>query len=220
VRLILVRHGQTKSNVDHIIDTEVPGPGLTDLGERQAGALADALRADRIDAVFASTQLRAQQTAAALAAARGHLVKVRDGIREVEAGVFEGRSDRESVRAFVSTEFAWVRGEVEREMPGGQTGTETLERFDEVVAEAYEASYSSVVFVSHGSIIRVWAGSRARNIDVAFVRENPLNNTGVVVLEGSPQAGWTVLTWLDRAIGGVGLDDEGSAGPEADERQA
>jgi broad specificity phosphatase PhoE len=214
MRLILVRHGQTQSNIDHVIDTKAPGPGLTDLGRREAQALPVALRADRVDAIFASTLLRTQQTAEPLAAARGRVVTVRDGIREIEAGAFEGLTDRASVHDFVSTELAWVRGELERRMPGAQNGVETLGRFDEVVAEAYDADYSSVVFVSHGSIIRTWAGARADNVDVGFVRDNPLDNTGVVVLEGSPHGGWTVLTWMDRAIGGAGLDDEGAAGPQ------
>jgi broad specificity phosphatase PhoE len=217
VRLILVRHGQTQSNVEHIIDTVVPGPGLTELGRQQAAALPDALRAERIDAIFASTQLRAQQTAAALAESRGHPVTVRDGIREVEAGVYEGSADKKSVRAFISIERAWVQGKTYRRMPGAQTGTETLARFDEVVAEAHASSYESVVFVSHGSIIRTWAGCRAHNIDPAFVQKNPLRNTGIVVLEGSPPAGWTVLTWLDEAVGGASVDDPGAAGPVADE---
>jgi probable phosphoglycerate mutase len=214
VRLILVRHGQTQSNVDHIIDTRVPGPGLTDLGRREAAALPEALRADRIDAIFASPLIRTQQTASPLAEACGHPVKVRDGIREVEAGAFEGKSDRASVHDFVSTEFAWVRGDLDRRMPGAESGTETLARFDDVVAEAYDAGFASVVFVSHGSIIRTWSGARADNIDDRFVRLNPLNNTGVVVLEGSPHGGWTVLTWQETAIGGAALDDAGAAGPQ------
>jgi broad specificity phosphatase PhoE len=214
VRLILVRHGQTRSNVDHIIDTRVPGPGLTDLGRREAAALPDALRADRIDAIFASPLIRTQQTAAPLAENRGHPVKVRDGIREIEAGDFEGKNDRASVHDFVSTEFAWVRGDLDRRMPGAESGAETLARFDGVVAEAYAAAYASVVLVSHGSIIRTWSGARADNIDDRFVRLNPLNNTGVVVLEGSPHGGWTVLTWQETAIGGAELDDTGAAGPQ------
>lgn len=214
MRLILVRHGQTQSNVDHIIDTGMPGPGLTELGQREAAALPDFLRADRVDAIFASPLLRAQQTAAPLAETRGLAVAVRDGIREIEAGDFEGTSDKASVHDFVSTEFAWVRGELDRRMPGAENGRETLARFDEVVAEAYDAGHASVVFVSHGSIIRTWSGARADNIEAGFVRRNPLNNTGVVVLEGSPDDGWTVLTWQNTAVGGPALDDAGTAGPQ------
>ncbi|MCM1975585.1 histidine phosphatase family protein, partial [Streptomyces sp. G1] len=36
MRLLLVRHGQTPTNVDYLLDTAVPGPGLTELGLAQA----------------------------------------------------------------------------------------------------------------------------------------------------------------------------------------
>lgn len=34
--LILLRHGQTTSNVDHKLDTLLPGAELTELGQEQA----------------------------------------------------------------------------------------------------------------------------------------------------------------------------------------
>ncbi len=201
MRLILIRHGQTQSNVEHIIDTAVPGPALSDLGRRQAAAVPDAVRGEAIDAIYASTQLRSQQTAAPLAAARGLEVNIRAGIREVEAGDFEGTRDRTSIHDFVSIELGWVRGEMDVRMPGAQTGTETIARFDKVVAEANAAGHKAAVFVSHGSIIRSWCGVRTDNVDVGFVYRNPLYNTGVVIVEGTPETGWTTVLWQERAVG-------------------
>ena len=43
MRLLLIRHGQTPSNVLGALDTLVPGPGLTPLGLEQAAAIPDAL---------------------------------------------------------------------------------------------------------------------------------------------------------------------------------
>ena len=39
MRLILIRHGETPSNVRGSLDTSLPGPGLTDLGQEQAEAI-------------------------------------------------------------------------------------------------------------------------------------------------------------------------------------
>ena len=39
MRLTLVRHGQTPSNVLGLLDTAPPGPGLTDLGQLQAASV-------------------------------------------------------------------------------------------------------------------------------------------------------------------------------------
>src|SRR5665647_3502119 len=43
MRLILVRHGQTSSNISRALDTAEPGPDLTDLGRAQAAALSRVL---------------------------------------------------------------------------------------------------------------------------------------------------------------------------------
>ena len=79
MRLLLIRHGQTPSNVLGLLDTAIPGPGLTDLGIEQAAALPAALADYRIDAIYASAQRRAQLTAQPLADARGLPIQVRDG---------------------------------------------------------------------------------------------------------------------------------------------
>src|SRR3954467_15074485 len=99
MRLLLVRHGQTPSNVAFLLDTAVPGPGLTALGERQAAALPQALAGEDVEAVYASTLIRAQATAAPLAAARGLEVLVRDGIRELSAGDARRLRDGRAVHA-------------------------------------------------------------------------------------------------------------------------
>lgn len=47
MRLLLIRHGQTPSNLKHLLDTAAPGPGLTPLGQDQAAALPQALAGRR-----------------------------------------------------------------------------------------------------------------------------------------------------------------------------
>jgi len=43
MRLILIRHGQTVSNVGGLLDTAHPGADLTPLGRQQAGSLVTTL---------------------------------------------------------------------------------------------------------------------------------------------------------------------------------
>jgi broad specificity phosphatase PhoE len=209
MRLLLVRHGQTPSNVDHLLDTAVPGPGLTPLGEAQAAALPEALGDEDIEALYASPLTRTRLTAAPLAAARGLRVLVRDGIREVSAGDLEmwpGHSP-EGER-YLRTVFAWAAGETELRVPGGESGGEVLARYDAVIAEAAASGARTVAMISHGAAIRVWTAARAGNVDVAFAAARPLANTGVVVLEGSPSDGWKALSWQ-----GATVEPAGGAGP-------
>lgn len=199
--LLLVRHAETPSNVDHLLDTAVPGPGLTALGARQAAALPDALAAEDIGALYASTLVRAQLTAAPLAAARGLDVRVRDGIREIAAGDLEMLpGDSEQGALYMKTAFAWAAGDTALRMPGGESGEEALARYDAVTAEAAASGARTVAMVSHGAAIRMWTAARAANVDVAFAAAHPLGNTGVVVLEGSPADGWKALSWEGAAV--------------------
>lgn len=209
MRLLLVRHGQTPSNVEFLLDTAVPGPGLTPLGTRQAAALPAALAGEDVDAVYASTLTRTRLTAAPLAQARGLEVLVRDGLRELSAGDLEmapGHSAQGEL--YMRTVFAWAAGDTALRMPGGESGEEALARFDQVVAEAVGSGAGTVVMVSHGAAIRMWTAARAANVDVPYAAARPLGNTGVVVLDGTPTAGFRALTWA-----GATILPSGKAGP-------
>jgi len=218
MRLLLIRHGQTPSNIIGALDTGVPGPGLTELGFEQAAAVPDALIDESIGAIFASTQVRSQLTAAPLAEARGLDVEIRAGLREVDAGDLEMRNDDAAVRIYMETVIAWADGDIDRRMPGAESGAEVYARYDEVIAEAVATGHATVAIVSHGAVIRSWVGARAENVSADFAAEHPLSNTGVVVLEGSPESGWRALTWMGRAIGGAALDDAVHAGPASETR--
>ncbi|MER8012267.1 MULTISPECIES: histidine phosphatase family protein [unclassified Streptomyces] len=215
MRLLLIRHGQTPSNVEALLDTAVPGAVLTALGERQAAALPEALADEDIEALYVSTLVRTQLTAAPLAAARGLEPLVRDGIREVSAGDLEMLpGDSEHGLLYMKTVFAWAAGETELRMPGGESGTEALARYDAVVAEAAASGAGTVAMVSHGAAIRMWTAARADNVDVSFAADHPLRNTGVVILEGSPQDGWKALSWAGALVAPAG--EGGPAGRPVD----
>lgn len=212
MRLLLVRHGQTPANVDGRLNTAVPGPGLTRLGERQAVMIPKALRGDPIDAIYASVLVRTQLTARPLAEDRGLNVRVLEGIHEIEAGDLEDRTDRASVRTYLETVFAWGLGDLSPVMPGGTNGHEFFRRYDADVATVAAESKTAVV-VSHGAAIRVWVAARATNIPPSFAGEHDIDNTGVIELEGSPEAGWTLLSWQGMPVGGANLADATAEDP-------
>ena len=218
MRLILIRHGQTPSNVEHSLDTAVPGPGLTELGLAQAAALPEALAGEPVDGIYASNMVRTQLTADPLAASLGLPVEVRAGLREISAGSLEMRRDREAVEDYLKTVYSWVRGDLDVHMPGGPDGHETLDRFDAVVAELAGLGLESPVIVSHGAMIRTWATLRARNVGSDFIVRNGLSNTGIAVLESGGRSGeWDLLTWMGEPVGGEDLQDRGDDGPVAED---
>jgi len=219
MRLILVRHGQTSSNVEHLLDTASPGAGLTALGQAQAESLVDVVAHERIDAVFASPLLRAQQTASPLALSRGLDIGIQAGVREIAAGELEMRGDWDAAEAYLGAMARWGSGDLGHRIPSGESGAEFFGRYDRGIAEIVEAvrvpssddAGRTAVVVTHGAAMRLWVSVRARNVDVVRL-ERPMANTGVIVLEGGPGA-WDVDTWEGEPVGGATLTTHGDDGP-------
>ncbi|MEV7607080.1 histidine phosphatase family protein [Paenarthrobacter sp. NPDC089322] len=213
MKLLLIRHGQTPGNVAGQLDTAFPGPGLTELGERQADALPEALAGESIDALFTSTLLRTQRTALPLAKATGLEPEILDGVHEIEAGTLEKKTDHESHLRYMSTVFSWSEGDFDVRMPGAFNGHDFFARFDASVDKVVAAGHSTAAIVSHGAAIRCWAGRRAADIDTGFAESHMLPNTGVVALEGDPESGWRVLHWDQVPVGGMALADRTAEDP-------
>jgi broad specificity phosphatase PhoE len=198
VRLLLIRHAETTANAERLLDTAPPGTDLSERGRIQAEELVEALAEVPLDAIYVSDLVRTQQTAAPLAAARGLVPLVRPGVREIQAGEYEMAPDDGSWGAYLAVLYRWADGEPEARVPGGESGTEVLARFDAVVAEA--AQHETAAIVSHGAMIRAWTGARAANVDRAFVADTRLYNAAVIVLDGNPDAGWRVETWANQPV--------------------
>lgn len=217
MRLLLIRHGQTPGNVLGQLDTAHPGPGLTELGERQAAALARSLANEPIDLLYASTLIRTQITARPLATLRSLEIQVLEGLREIEAGSLEKLTDKESHLRYFGTVMGWAAGELHRRMPAGPSGHNFFERYDAsiagIAASAAAVNAGTVAVVSHSAAIRVWAGLRAGNVEAGFAARHVLANTGIVALEGDPDAGWRLIHWDDSPVGGLALVDPTAEDP-------
>ncbi|WP_372595438.1 histidine phosphatase family protein [Actinotalea sp.] len=197
-RLLLVRHGETSSNVGGLLDTAEPGADLTALGRSQAESLVDRLAGTAIDTLLVSPLARTRQTAAPLARARGLGTTVDARLREISAGELEMRGDAEAMREYLSTLLAWVRGDLDAQLPGGETGRAAFARFDAAVTAAVAAGARDVTVVSHGAMIRTWCAVRA-DVPFGVFAAHPVPNTGIVALERAA-AGWRVTSWVGRAL--------------------
>ena len=211
MKLLLIRHGQTPGNVLGQLDTDHPGPGLTALGERQAEAMARSLANEPIGALYASTLIRTQITAAPLGKVHSLEVEVLDGLHEIEAGALEKLTDEESHKRYMGTVFSWAAGDLDRRMPAGPDGHSFFDRFDgaiqQVVDRALGQQHEAAAVVSHGAAIRTWAGRRAEDADHDFAARHVLANTGIVALEGDPDRGWRLIHWDGSPVGGLALAD-------------
>lgn len=200
MKLQLVRHAQSTSNVLRILNTKMPGPTLTELGRQQADALAEQLAEEPVVAVYCSVAIRAQQTAAPVAARHGLDVRVIEGVQEIFVGELEDRGDQAGIEAYASIYHPWTQGELQLSMPGGERGIDVRDRYLEAVAQVrakheQEHPDGTVVLVSHGGAMRLCAELLADNVPPKLAESGLIPNTGSIVLEATDGSGWHCSAW-------------------------
>jgi alpha-ribazole phosphatase len=156
-RLLLVRHGQSVSNAVRRFQGVQDVP-LSELGRRQAEALASALRGRRIAAVYSSPLQRAQHTAELAAAALQAPLRNVDDLRELSLGEWEGCTVEE-VQARPGNPYAcWVRDPVGSLPPGGEPLADVQGRVVQALAaiERAHPNGDDVLVVCHGGVISAY----------------------------------------------------------------
>lgn len=198
-RLILVRHGQSQGNVERRLDTRPPGADLTELGIAQAQAFARA-QTHPPGLLLHSVARRAAQTATAIGGESGVVPREVEGIHEVQAGDLENRNDDEAIAEFNAVYERWHEGDLSVAMPGGESGTDVLDRYLPVLNDL-RLRYlddrdwtSDIVVVSHGAAIRLAAATLA-GVESSFVLEHHLANTAAVVLMPITDGRWSCVHW-------------------------
>jgi broad specificity phosphatase PhoE len=195
ITLTFVRHAQSEGNASGLIDTTVPGPNITAEGEKQAQQVADELRGKDFDGIYASSMVRTQQTAAPLADELGEQVDVLPGLREIEAGWFEGTPEAAAASTYLLAPEQWLRGARDARIPGSVNGDEFNDDFTAAVQKIYDSGDTKPVAFSHGAAIMTWTQMNVRNTDDELMMSHPLPNVGEVVIEGNPVTGWTMVSW-------------------------
>jgi broad specificity phosphatase PhoE len=200
ITLTWVRHAQSTANAAGIIDTTVPGPGLTALGESQARAIAEALKANSYDGIFVSDMVRTQLTAAPLAADLDITPIVLPGLQEINAGIFEGRGGLLAGIGYAVAPASWVLGGRFVPVLGGENGNRFQARVEHAVAQIYATGDTNPIAFSHGATIMAWTLMNVENPDLLLALTHPLGNTAVVEVTGNPEDGWTLHSWDGVAV--------------------
>jgi broad specificity phosphatase PhoE len=194
ITLTLVRHAQSGGNASGLIDTSVPGPELTAKGWCQATAAAAQLSPNHYDGVYASSLIRTQQTATPTAQALGEPVNVLPGLREIEAGQYEGQPEF-NAQSYLAAPLRWLQGDRSAKIPGSLDGNEFEARFNDAVRQIYESGDQNPVVFSHGAAIMLWVLMNVRNSDPSLLTGKSLPNIGHVIVNGNPSEGWTLTDW-------------------------
>lgn len=155
LKLYFLRHGQTDFSHANAYCGDLD-PELTPDGMQMAAAFAAAYKALPWTAVFVSPMRRAIATATPLCNAIGMEMELRDGLKEISYGKWEGMSPDQVNRDFHDDYIRWLAEPGWYSPTGGETGV-CIQRRGSRVLEEIEQTYrtGNVLIVSHKATIRI-----------------------------------------------------------------
>ena len=195
ITLTFIRYAESEGNTAGVISTTPPGPSLSPVGLQQATALANRLKGNQYDGIYASQMVRTQQTAAPMSKTLNQPVNVLPALNEISAGWFDGTPASRADATFMLAPMAWVNGDRNFAIPGSVTGTQFNGQVTGAVQRIYESGDNKPVAFASGTTIMLWTLMNVSNPKSSLLTDHPLPNTGRVVITGNPVTGWRLVDW-------------------------
>lgn len=154
-RLFLVRHGATAATEEDRFSGS-SGAELSDQGRWQAARLGERMSQQHITAVYASPLSRALETARIVARHCRLEPAIRDGLREIGHGHWEGMKREDVEHQFASEYAAWEADPFTFAPAGGESGVAVLARALPVIREIVTTHPGGqLLVVSHKATLRL-----------------------------------------------------------------
>lgn len=168
VKLIIVRHGNSKGNYERIFIGQTDW-GLSPLGEEQVERLTKYLEQFHIDEVYSSDLSRAYNTVLPTAQRLGLTVHKERGLREIYAGEWETVSFTELPVRFPESYNTFQTNIGHAHPEGGETIVEVFERIKSTLERIVAENDGKTVLIgTHATAIRVmnclWYGDTIENL--------------------------------------------------------
>ncbi|MBE6596493.1 MAG: histidine phosphatase family protein [Ruminococcaceae bacterium] len=154
-RFILIRHGESEANRNNIFAGHL-NADLQNKGVRQAELTAKYIVDNyKVDRVYASDLIRAFKTGKCVADLLGIEVIPNKGLREIEAGVWDGLRFDELPYKYPKEFDIWINDIGNSYCPGGERVAQVAERFIGTLRDiASENDGKTVVIATHATPIR------------------------------------------------------------------
>jgi probable phosphoglycerate mutase len=183
MRLIIIRHGESEWNRIGRYQGQADAP-LSELGLRQAEALAQRLRNEPIDAIFTSPLQRAAKTAEAVAGHHRHVpFHVEPALLEIHHGDWQGMLSAEVVERYGKALEEWRNHPTRSQMPNGESFSNILKRvldFREALQERY--SDKNVLVSTHDVVVKILVAD-ALGMNMDRINRIWVTNASVSVIE-------------------------------------
>lgn len=153
-RIIMVRHGQSETNVRKVFTGQLDVP-LTSIGQEQARLMALYLDKYKVDKLYVSPLQRAVDTAKPIAERQNCPQEQTDALKEINSGKWQGLSFEEIAEKYPHTYEAWRSDMGSAEPDGGETCHQLYDRVTAFFEELLESPEQTVCLVCHATPIRM-----------------------------------------------------------------
>lgn len=155
IKLYVLRHGQTAFSRENAFCGSLD-PELTPAGLEMAQAFAAAYGSTHWTAIFCSPMLRTRATAKPLCEALGMDLELRDGLKEINYGKWEGQSVETVSRDYHDDYIRWSADPAWYPPTGGELAVAIASRAMLVVEEIkHRYTTGNILIVSHKATIRI-----------------------------------------------------------------
>ncbi|MBL8154169.1 MAG: histidine phosphatase family protein [Anaerolineae bacterium] len=178
--LYIMRHGESVVNREHRLTCKRFDGALTPLGREQAARAGAWLHEKSITRILSSPFERAIESAAIIADRLGLSSSVDDGLREMDCGRLEGRTDEEAWGEWQQVYDRWKMCDWKAAFPDGETYRQAYDRLNGVLQKVQIGG--TALLVTHGGITRTVIPYLCVNA-AALQEVHPPDNAGFIILE-------------------------------------
>lgn len=156
MKIYIVRHGQTESNSNLIIQGQSQDSKLTDIGISQANKVGNRLKAYNITHIYSSDLGRAIATAKIIGDNIDfHNIINSQLIRERSFGILEGLNSKTIEERYPTNLYSW-RQNTASAPPEGESLDQVIDRcnqFIDIIKKSHDAD-DNILVVTHGGTVR------------------------------------------------------------------
>lgn len=180
MRLLLVRHGQSKWNAERRLQGQAD-IGLSTIGEAQADQLQETILKIGFSRAISSDLQRVQETARRIGAGSARL---EPGLREIDVGDWTGQQIDEIRSKDEESYLGWRAGL--STPPGGESWPEFVQRIVKTIETERTARCDNLLVVCHGGVIRAILQHYIGLEPAQIIPVAPASLSSLRLVEGKP----------------------------------
>lgn len=148
--IYLVRHGQTKANVNKKY-CGITDSSLTDNGIKQINLVGELLKTKKIDKIYSSPLIRTVESSQIISQIINKEICINKDLSEINFGIYEGLTWSEATKIYPKETKIWSKKGLEYTFPKGESFIDVKNRVKNFFINHNE---SDIAIISHAGTIK------------------------------------------------------------------